>query len=302
MSADTASEPAGGESRSDSVGEVARALSLLSVCGASMALAFGHALTIGAGKFLRANDVPHVVRHRLVMCVLIGGVLAAAGSAAWLWWRRDARRLARFARLCAPLALTGLIPVALALESWADTLVTGLACSAIVLALEPMLRSSFAVAPPIALAIPDRVRRYAPLAVVAAGVVFYVFYMSHYTVLHHRRWSTMSYDLGQFDNEFYNALHGHPFRDTALIRAGNGSSLRGHASFAIYALLPFYAIKPGAETLLRLQTLFLGAAAIPIYGLASRRIGRGFGALLAGMGFWGQARRQREFATERFTP
>src|SRR5262249_49155635 len=80
---------------------------------------------------------------------------------------------------------------------------------------------------------------------------------------------------------FYNALHGHPFRDTALLREGDGSSLRGHASFAIYALLPFYALKPGAETLLRLQSILIAAAAIPIYGLASRRAGRGAGILLA---------------------
>src|SRR5215831_1419368 len=108
MSAERDSAPAPAPDR---VGEVARALSVLSFCGASIALAFGHALTRGAGKFLRANDVPQVVRHRLVMCVFVGGLLAAAGGVAWLWRRRDVPTLARFARFCAPLALTGLIPV-----------------------------------------------------------------------------------------------------------------------------------------------------------------------------------------------
>ena len=261
----------------DRTGETVRALVLLGLCGGSIALGLGHALTIGAAKFLRANEVPHVVRVRLLLCVLVGGFLAAGAGAAWLLRKRDTERLARFARLCSPLALSAAVPVVLALESWTDTLTTALACASFIIILELTLRGTLATVTLRDLRIP----KWVPIATVALLSIAYAAYMSHYTVNHHRRWNTMAYDLGQFDNEFYNALHGHPFRCTALIRAGDWSELRNHASFSIYALLPFYAIKPGAETLLRIQAVLLAAAAIPLYAMTARRLGRGFGLLIA---------------------
>src|SRR5436309_8873018 len=40
----------------------------------------------------------------------------------------------------------------------------------------------------------------------------------------------------------------------------------------LFALLPFYALHPAASTLLVLQCLLLGGAAIPLYRFAARRL------------------------------
>src|SRR5262245_55412799 len=87
-------------SSTDRTGETVRALAALGLCGGSIALGIGHALTIGAAKFLRANDVPHAVRVRLLLCVLVGGFAATAAGVVWLWRKRDVGGLARMVRLC----------------------------------------------------------------------------------------------------------------------------------------------------------------------------------------------------------
>jgi uncharacterized membrane protein len=116
------------------------------------------------------------------------------------------------------------------------------------------------------------------VVLLAAG---YAAYMGYFTVLRHHHFATMSNDLGQYDNAFYNALHGHPFRSTPLVPEGDWSALRSHAEFAMYALLPFYAVYPHAETLLVLQSVLLGSAALPIHRLASRHTSRSVGLALA---------------------
>jgi len=35
--------------------------------------------------------------------------------------------------------------------------------------------------------------------------------MSVYTIVNHRHFTTMAFDLGSYNNMFYNCLHGHPF-------------------------------------------------------------------------------------------
>jgi len=116
-------------------------------------------------------------------------------------------------------------------------------------------------------------RRAAPLTV-AAMALFYIAYMAFYVVRNHHRFNTYTWDLGQLDNQFYNFLHGHPFRCTALIREGDWSELRNHAEASVFFLLPIYALWPAAETLLVLQVVLLGAAGLCVYRFAARRIPR----------------------------
>ena len=109
--------------------------------------------------------------------------------------------------------------------------------------------------------------------IVGVAVAGYVAYMIFFTLRQHARFNTYNWDLGQLDNEFYNALHGRPFRCTPLFREPNNwAELRDHATFSVYALLPFYALHPAASTLLVLQCLLLGLGAIPLYRFAARRI------------------------------
>jgi uncharacterized membrane protein len=111
--------------------------------------------------------------------------------------------------------------------------------------------------------------------VVVAGVLFYALWMSWGTILAHRQFGTAAADLGTYDTMFFNALHGRLFRSPALFPKGpSGSTLGLHAELTMLALLPLYALRPGPETLLVLQTLALASGAIPLYRFAARRLPR----------------------------
>ena len=122
--------------------------------------------------------------------------------------------------------------------------------------------------------LPKRARQLLPLSFVllAAGTYFLV--VSRYTIVSHTRMATMSSDLAEFDNLFFNALHGHPFRSPAIEgELQNWSALKVHAEFGLYMLLPFYALHPGPEALLVIQTGIIALTAVPVYLFAKRRIG-----------------------------
>jgi uncharacterized membrane protein len=92
----------------------------------------------------------------------------------------------------------------------------------------------------------------------------------------------MSSDLAEFDNLFFNALHGHPFRAPAIegdLR--DFSALKVHAEFGLYFLLPFYALRPSAVTLLWIQAALVALTAIPVFLTARSRLGAAAGAVFA---------------------
>ena len=124
--------------------------------------------------------------------------------------------------------------------------------------------------------------RAAPGCIAVGLACGYAAYFIFLTLRNHHKFNTFNWDLGQLDNQFYNALHGRPFRCTPLIREGNWSELRNHAEFTVFALLPFYALHPAASTLLVLQCLLLGGAAIPLYRFAARRLPPAWALLVVG--------------------
>jgi uncharacterized membrane protein len=256
-------------------GEVLRAALGLLIVGASVALTLGQLCMADLTSFTGENTL--TVGRRIALLAVTGaGVAVAALAIGWLWRRAPAgtdrtARLDRAARLAAPLALVAALPGLFTPSAWPDAFALALVLGAFVLAIEPLLRLHFGAYRPHAP--PTRVSsdRWA-WVVVAAAVAFYVAYMVFFTLRNHAKFQTFNWDLGQLDNEFFNALHGHPFRCTPLIREGNWSELRNHAEFSIYALLPLYALHPAASTLLVLQSALLGGAAIPLYRFAARRL------------------------------
>jgi uncharacterized membrane protein len=119
-------------------------------------------------------------------------------------------------------------------------------------------------------------------AIVALATIFYAVWMSYGTILQHRQFGTAAFDLGNYDTMFYNTLHGHPFRCPAVLPKGtNWSMLSNHAELTMFALLPLYALHPGAETLLVLQSVALAVGAIPLYRFAARRLPRSAAMVLA---------------------
>ena len=282
-------------------GTLARATFMLGLCGFSLAAflvqLLRHKWIVG---FVGANTASASERNRLLISIAAGaaaGVLLAL--ALWPWGRAKTRtvRVMRTARLLAPAILPGFAYPLLRVGEWdAFPRIVGIAVVAVLAelcfraAIAEILAARLVVARWIgALAaawsrLLDRVRpTLSPeFILVLLGAVGYAVWMGVYTIVNHRHFNTMAFDLGSYNNMFYNALHGHPFRGTAVLRnGGDWSMLSNHAEFTIYAFLPFYALYQQAETLLVLQAVALGSGAIPIYRFAARRIPRGMALLLA---------------------
>jgi uncharacterized membrane protein len=134
---------------------------------------------------------------------------------------------------------------------------------------------------PVTVRIPPWLGRYGPPAIVLAAVVGYAVYMAFFTVRNHHKFGTFTWDLAHLDNEFWNDLHGRPFRNTLMYRQEAWANVRNHFQPIIFVLLPFYALAPRAESLLCLQAAIIAVGAIPLYRFASRHLPRALAVLLA---------------------
>jgi uncharacterized membrane protein len=243
--------------------------------------------------FVSNNALGSSRRQFLLRTVLLGGAGGALVACAALWWpprTEGPGRLTRTARFGAPLALMVALP-ALLRPGWSssDTLALAALIGVVVAVGEPLWRLHFETYPAspglIDRLLPLGVRRWieqarpwagrwAPALVVGMLALGFAVYIGFYTIRKHLRFESFTWDLGQIDNQFFNDLHGNPFRCTPLFRAGNWSQLKDHAHFIIFPLLPFYALHPRAETLLLLQAVLVAAGGIPLYRIAARRLAR----------------------------
>jgi uncharacterized membrane protein len=218
----------------------------------------------------------------VLLVVVLAGALIARGQL---------DRCERWSRLLSPLVLAALVPALLARAPWRERELAHLVfLFAFTLAAERLLRLSFAAWPRRQIAmlahrtrsLPGWLRRGTPLAALLIIVGYYAIAVGHYTLLSHDRLATSTADLGEFDNLFFNALQGRPFRAvTTLSDVRDWQGLRVHAEFAMYLLLPFYALAPGAKTLLLMQAVIVALTAVPVYLLAARRLGPAAGSVLA---------------------
>lgn len=248
-------------------------------------------------KFIDGNEIDIGARNVLLLSLMVGAGLGLIVPGAYLLWKRTGEAVAkanRAARITAPLVLLWATPAIFRWKPWTDEPVA-LAATILVFAfvLERTLRMSLDALPerlgpwfrerfePIRRRAPW-LGRYAPFALVLAGAVLYAVALSILSVRLHHRLETRGFDLGGYESLFYNALSGHPFRCPAnVMPTGDWSSLRGHAELSMYVLLPFYALSPRAETLLIMQAVLLGFAAVPLYLVAARHTSRVVGAAVA---------------------
>jgi uncharacterized membrane protein len=276
-----------------------RSTAALVVAGASLVMMF-QLLGPWLDAFVGSNQLAPRGRTIILIWTAVGALAGAVTAALLYWPRRRSNGLDRLelgARLCAPFVLCGLLPPLFSHAGWTDDLLFSLTVAAFVLTLEPLVRFQLAAWPEVAdlrlfrwlrergerisARLPAGFKRWLPFATVLAGAAGYAAYVAIFTVRSHQHFNTYNYDLGQLDNQFYNALHGHPFRCTPLIREGNWSELRNHAEFAVFPLLPFYAIAPRAETLLIMQAILVASGAIPLYRFAARRLSPSLGVVFA---------------------
>ncbi|HWA73028.1 MAG TPA: DUF2079 domain-containing protein [Polyangiaceae bacterium] len=267
--------------------EGVRAFAGIAAIGASIGLALGELFGAWQPSYFADNVVPQSTRLALLAWVGAAALISLIG-AALITARRGSAFSAMLARLLAPLALLGFAPGLIGKSAWSNTLELSISLAATVLCSRPLFRLHFSAYDDPQLAglgrslnvvraglerrIPARLKGKVVLTLAVLAAASYALYMATFTVLNHLRFGTYTWDLGQFDSEFFNTLHGKPFRCPALLRGPVWSDLVNHAHFGIWLLTPFYALHPAAETLLVLQALIVGAGAIPLYRFAARRL------------------------------
>ncbi len=271
-----------------------RALGLLLAGGVSIGFVVGVAIMpVWLVHYFQENHLSSHLRHTLLACTLGGGVLAALAGGLYLFTHfatpNVTARLYHASRRLAPLSLAGFFALLFRCEVWKGhdlpflTLVVlfGLATWASVtaalragpfpweagiLARLRRLREDLALATP-------RTAYSLPFILVLVGAIFYVCYFGYYTYCFY--YSLRSgYDTGIYDSLLWNMLHGGSFFKTPPWEGPGRSHFGNHAEFFAYVLLPFYAIRQNAGTLMLIQSAILGAAAIPLYKLVRRHIDR----------------------------
>lgn len=128
-----------------------------------------------------------------------------------------------------------------------------------------------------------RARRWGwlPLPLVLLGSAGYAILFSIFTVTFHRNLRTAAYDLGLEDNLVWNVLHGFGFFRSTPFCGPTGSHFGNHATFFSYVIAPIYALWQHATTLLVIQSVVIGAAAIPLFLFARLHVSAWLACLIA---------------------
>jgi len=120
-----------------------------------------------------------------------------------------------------------------------------------------------------------RVPRWVPLLLLLLLASSCAYLLAHYGVAHHRLIQDTSEFLGVPDNVLANLRAGHHFRAPVLFGANKpGNYLTLHAEYGSLLFAPLYGLRPGVETLLWFQAAIAALAVIPLYLLASHKLGR----------------------------
>lgn len=248
----------------------------LAGAAASAAVAYTALLLVVVPEATRGNSLALGTRAASGAAVAL---LAMAGAAA-AWWaakRRTAWRALQARRALLP--LLGL-PVAASLldrELWrAPDAELLLILGAFGLALERALAAAVESRLLRRWVLPvRRLPPWVPLVVLVLCSALWAAKVAWGTTLQLERFASATSDLGEFDNLFFNALSGRPFRAPAIdgdVR--DWSALKVHFELVLYALLPFYALAPGPKALLVLQAALVALTPLPLYLAFRRRLGR----------------------------
>jgi uncharacterized membrane protein len=267
--------------------EAALGVGCFALVGASIGLFIATVIALPDGRrasFIESNTLPPITRNVLSGSLGAGAALLGLGAIIFLLRRRreGVPTLRRAGDVILPFSLLFTLPSLFSAYPWSHkplTFLIGLTACGLLLE-RLLLRSQRAWPHALAAALREKLvlpavaQRWAPLAVVLAGSLFYAIYFSHYTILNHQRLNTTAFDLGINVNWSYNALHGHPARSPVLFGPNGGHFLGNHAIFAMAFWLPIYAINPGAEILLIVQATLAGLGATTLYLFAATQLPR----------------------------
>lgn len=279
-------------------GQAARASVLFALLGMALTVAarlgFGGNWVIG---FLRDNTLPMPARIALIAQMVAVGVLFALVAVISMVLKRS-RSLCRpelmeqWAWFLSPLILAPAPIVILQPRIWADhhkdllpiILFGGIlaeffftqAAKYVPEVVTRFVQAAMKVQPSetdepasISGAAPKRlavfVEQHAALLVVILAAVLYSGFMSFFTVRWHHQLGTAIFDLGINNNLLYGGLYGHINESTVIFPDDPAKYLANHVKWGLYAFLPIYAVFPRPETLLIIQSIFIGLGAVPLY-------------------------------------
>jgi uncharacterized membrane protein len=236
--------------------------------------------------FLIQNRAAAAARSGLLAFgVVFALALAAVPVAGYAAGRLPASRLREIGLRLSPLLPLSLAWLLVDASAWADARLTHLVGVTGVGAIAFSCLRARATAEPLALeqrlaetARPGLARlsgasAWLPLLLILLGSAAYTLWFSQITLAAHWNGHTHSYDLGIFDNLMWNVMHGEGFLRSTMAGGGAHSHFGRHATLLAYALAPFYALHPSAATMLVLQSLFIGFAAVPLFFFARIHVG-----------------------------
>jgi uncharacterized membrane protein len=111
--------------------------------------------------------------------------------------------------------------------------------------------------------------------------IAYGVWFSRASILNHHNLYTATFDLGLYDNIFYQTLRGKLLGCSFLANNYHGAA---HFDPILILLSPLYLLYPRAELLLILQSFWMGAGLFPVYLIARHKLGsRGQALIIATM-------------------
>ncbi len=251
----------------------------------------------GLYEFVVTNGPTRERGLSAVISAAVGATVFALLALGLLAWRRLLRGdvIERLGRRLSPVALAALLPLMFRWRFWQGgreviflLLVLVLVFSAqklvqVALATEPIFgRHRFL---DLALADGAALRRWGgrwlPFTIVLIAAAVYAIYFAYFTVVHHRNVLSSSLDLGLEENVIWNALHSGALFRTTPYGGPTGNLVGEHAAYLSYVIAPIYAIHQSAETILILQAVLIGGAAIPLYLVARKYLGPWLSCLVA---------------------
>ncbi|MBI3182743.1 MAG: DUF2079 domain-containing protein [Myxococcales bacterium] len=273
------------------------------------ALLFGEGASIGLftwtvlhsrqlTAYLRQNSLSPGDRKELLLLMAAAALAWLVAGSALFWWRRGGSldRLWRAALRLSPLAIAGALPLLFDWAPWEGLELTYLVLAgSCCLLLERAVTASLAAGPSL-LPFPaaEASRRLIRAAVrtlserpgLAAALVGmaasgYAAYFAFHTIQGHWRFATSAFDLGIENNLVWNASQLGSFFKTSPLGGPTASHAGFHQTYFSYLLALPYRLWPKPELLLALQALCVGAAAVPLFVWAQRRVGPWVACLLA---------------------
>jgi uncharacterized membrane protein len=235
--------------------------------------------------FLLENILEPGQRQKLLTFLAAGFALGAVGCGGWLALRRrrgqDFELVERWAWFLCPLILAPFVPALFRARVWVsryDALLPAMVL--LLLVFERLAERSLANVPgnvaawfrETASQIPPLVKKHGALALVLVSATAYAAFFIFYTLRWHYKLRTGNYDLSINNNLMYGGLHGHFLESPVVFPKDPPKYLANHAKFGAYLFLPLYALVPRAETLLVIQSVFIGFGALPFFAFVRRHL------------------------------